>query len=64
MLALHGGSPGAGHIQAVIVLIVVFTVIFWREAVKILLMVALLLFVILIAFGAVVLIDGVQHVIK
>jgi hypothetical protein len=40
------------------------TVIFWREAVKILLMVALLLFVILIAFGAVVLIDGVQHVIK
>ena len=64
MLALHGGSPGTGHIQAVIVLIAVFTVIFWREVVKILLMVALLLFVILVAFGAVVLIDGAQHVIK
>ena len=64
MLALHGGSPGPGHIQAVIVLIAAVTVIFWREAVKILLIVALLLFVILIAFGAVVLIDGVQHVIK
>jgi hypothetical protein len=64
MLALPGGSPGTEHIQAVIVLIAAITVIFWREAVKILLMVALLLFVILIAFGAVVLIDGVQHVIK
>ena len=64
MLALHGGSPGTEHIQAVIVLIAVITVIFWREVAKILLMVALLLFVILIAFGAVVLIDGAQHVIK
>jgi len=64
MLALHGGSPGPGHIQAVIVLIVAITMIFWREAVKILLMVALLLFVILIAFGAVALIDGLQHVVK
>jgi hypothetical protein len=43
---------------------VVITVIFWRDIVKILLMVALLLFVILIAFGAVALIDGLQHVIK
>ena len=64
MLALHGGSPGTEHIQAVIVLIAVITVIFWREAVKILLMVALLLFVILIAFGAVALIDGLRYVIK
>jgi hypothetical protein len=64
MLALHSSSPGAGHIQAVIVLIAIITVIFWRDLVKILLMVALLLFIILIAFGAVVLIDGVQHVIK
>ncbi len=64
MLALHGGSPGAGHIQAVIVLIAIFTVIFWRDVVKILLVVALLLFVIITAFGAVVLIDGVQHVIE
>ncbi len=64
MLALHGGSPGPEHIQAVIVLIAIFTVIFWRDVVKILLLVALLLFVILIAFGAVVLIDGLQHVIK
>ena len=64
MLALHGGSPGTGHIQALIVLIAIFTVIFWRDVVKILLLVALLLFVILVAFGAVVLIDGVQHVIN
>ncbi len=64
MLALHGGPPGPGHIQAVTVLIVAITVIFWREAVKILLMVALLLFVILIAFGAVALIDGLRYVIK
>ena len=64
MLALHGGFPETGHIEAVIVLIAAITLIFWREAVKILLLVALLLFVILIAFGAVVLIDGIQHVIK
>ena len=64
MLALHGGSTGAGHIQAVTVLIAIFTVILWRDVVKILLIVAILLFVIIIAFGAVVLIDGVQHVIE
>ncbi len=64
MLALHSSSPGAGHIPAVIVLIAIITVIFWRDVVKILLMVALLLFIILIAFGAVFLIDGIQHVIK
>ncbi len=64
MLALHGGSSGTGHIQAVVVLIAAITMIFWRDVVKILLVVALLLFVIFIAFGAVVLIDGVQHVIK
>ncbi len=45
-------------------MIAAITMIFWRDVVKILLVVALLLFVIFIAFGAVVLIDGVQHVIK
>ncbi len=64
MLALHSSSPGTGHIQAVILLIAIITAIFWRNVVKILLMVALLLFIILIAFGAVVLIVGIQHVIK
>jgi hypothetical protein len=58
MLALHGGSPGTGHIQAVIGLIAIFTVIFWRDVAKI------QLFVILVAFGAVVLIDGALNVIK
>ena len=38
--------------------------IFWRDVIKILLMVALLLFIILIASGAVAVIDVLQQVIK
>ena len=64
MLALQSGAPGTGHIEAIIVVIAIFTVIFWRDVAKILLMVALLLFIILIASGAVVNIDVLQHVIK
>lgn len=64
MLALHSGATGTGHIEAVIVVIVIFIAIFWREAVKILLMVALLLFVILMATGAVAIIDVLLHAIK
>ena len=45
-------------------MIAIITVIFWRDVVKILLMVALLLFIILIAFGAAVLTDGIQYVIE
>ncbi len=46
------------------VVIAIFTVIFWRDVAKILLMVALLLFIILIASGVVVNIDVLQHVTK
>ena len=64
MLALQSGAPGTGHIEAVIVVIAILAVIFWRDVAKILLMVALLLFIIFIAFGAVAIIDVLQHVIK
>ena len=64
MLALQSGAPGIGHIEAVIVVIAILAMIFWREVAKILLMVALLLFIILIASGAVAIIDVLQHVIK
>ncbi len=64
MLALQSGAPGIGHIEAVIVLIAILAMIFWRDVIKILLMVALLLFIIFIASGAVVVIDVLQHVIR
>jgi hypothetical protein len=64
MLALHSGAPGTGHIEAVIVVIAIFIAIFWRDVLKILLMVALLLFIILMATGAVAIIDLLQHVIR
>ena len=64
MLALHSGAPGTGHIEAVIVMIAIFIAIFWRDVLKILLMVALLLFIILMATGAVAIIDVLQHAIK
>jgi hypothetical protein len=64
MLALQSGAPGIGHIEAVIVVIAILAMIFWRDVIKILLMVTLLLFIILIASGAVAIIDGLQHVIK
>jgi hypothetical protein len=63
MLALHSGAPGIGHVEAIIVVIAILTAIFWREVVKILLMVALLLFIILMASGAVAILDVLQHVI-
>ena len=64
MLALQSGAPGTGHIEAVIVVIAILAMIFWRDVIKILLLVALLLFVILIASGAVAVIDVLQHVIR
>jgi hypothetical protein len=64
MLALQSGAPGIGHIEAVIILIAILAMIFWRDVIKILLMVALLLFIIFIASGAVVVIDVLQHVIR
>jgi hypothetical protein len=64
MLALQSGAPGIGHIEAVIVLIAILAMIFWRDVIKILLMVALLLFIIFITSGAVVVIDVLQHVIR
>jgi hypothetical protein len=64
MLALQSGAPGIGHIEAVIVVIAILAMIFWRDVIKILLMVALLLFIIFIASGAVVVIDVLQHVIR
>ncbi|MBV9856167.1 MAG: hypothetical protein JOY82_16875 [Streptosporangiaceae bacterium] len=38
MLALQSGATGTGHIEAFIVLIVIFIAIFWRDVIKILLM--------------------------
>ena len=64
MLALQSGAPGTGHIEAVIVVIAILAMIFWRDVIKILLMVALLLFIILIASGAAAVIDVLQQVIK
>ena len=64
MLALQSGAPGIGHIEAVIVVIAILAMIFWRDVIKILLMVALLLFIIFIASGAVAVIDVLQHVIR
>ena len=64
MLALQSGAPGMGHIEAVIAVIAILTVIFWRDVVKILLMVALLIFIIVVASGAVVIIDVLLHVIR
>jgi hypothetical protein len=64
MLALHSGATGTGHIEAVIVVISVLVMIFWRDVLKILLMVGLLLFIILMASGAVVIIDVLQHVVR
>ena len=64
MLALQSGAPGIGHIEAVIVVIAILAMIFWRDVIKILLIVALLLFIIFIASGAVVVIDVLQHVIR
>ena len=64
MLALHSGATGTGHIEAVIVVIAILTAIFWREVVKILLIAGLLLFIILVASGAVAILDVLLHVIK
>jgi len=64
MLALHSAATGTGHIEAVIVVIAALAMIFWRDVLKILLMVGLLLFIILLASGAVVIIDVLQHVVR
>ena len=64
MLALHSSAAGTGHIEAIIVVIAILIAIFWREAVKILLLVGLLLFIILIATGAVAILNVLLHVIK
>lgn len=64
MFALQSGATGIGHIEAVIVVIAIFAAIFWRDLLKILLMVALLLFIILMATGAVAIIDVLQHALR
>jgi hypothetical protein len=64
MLALHSVSPGIGQIHALIPLFAIITVIFWRAAIKILFMIITIIFIILIAFGAVGLLEGMQHIIR
>lgn len=64
MFALQSGATGIGHIEAVIVVIAIFAAIFWRDLLKILLLVALLLFIILMATGAVAIIDVLQHALR
>jgi hypothetical protein len=48
--------------QVLIPLLVTIAVIFWREALKILLMVAVILIITVVAFGAVGLLEGMQHI--
>ena len=64
MLALHSAPNGIGNIEAVIVVIAILGAIFWREVLKILLMVGLLLIIILVAGGAVAIIDVLQHAVR
>jgi hypothetical protein len=64
MLALHSGATGSGHIEAVIVVIAALAMIFWRDVLKILLMVGLLLVIVLMASGTVAIVDVLQHVIR
>ena len=64
MLALHSGATGTGHIEAVIALVVIFIAIFWKDFLRILLMVAVLLFIVLMSAGAVAIIDVLQHAAK
>jgi hypothetical protein len=64
MFALHSGATGTGHIEAVIVVIAALAMIFWRDVLKILLLVGLLLVIVLLASGAVAIIDVLQHVIR
>lgn len=49
MVALQNGATGTGHIEAIIVVIAIVTAIFWCVLLKIPLMIALLLFIILMA---------------
>jgi hypothetical protein len=66
MFTIYSGSGGVGHIQEVIILVLIATVavIFWRDMAKILLLVVMFLLIILAAFGVVFLIDGIYHVIE
>jgi hypothetical protein len=61
MLALHSGSAGIGHEQALIVLFAIIAVIFWRDVIKIAIMIGALLLIIGVSSGAVVLLDLLQH---
>ena len=47
--------------QILIPLLAIMAVIFWRDVLKILVMVVAVLFIILIAFGAVGLLEGMHH---
>jgi hypothetical protein len=62
MLALHSGSAGIGHEQALIVLFAIIAVIFWRDMNKIAIMIGALLLIILVSFSVVVLLDLLQYV--
>jgi hypothetical protein len=62
MLALQSSSAGIGHEQALIVLFAIIAMIFWRDMIKIAVMIGALLLIILVSFGAVVLLDLLQHV--
>lgn len=64
MLALHNGSPEIGQIPVLIPLTAVIIVIFWREALKIMIMIATTLFIILVIFGAVGFVEGLQHAVR
>jgi hypothetical protein len=64
MLALHSGTAGTGQFQVLIVMFAILVAIFWRTAIKILLTVGAILFVILITSGAVAFMEGMHHLIR
>ena len=62
MLALQSGFAGIGHEQVLIVLFAIIAAIFWRDMIKIAIMIGALLLIILVSFGAVGRLDLLQHV--
>ena len=64
MIALQSGSSGIGGIPILIPVFAIIIVIFWREALRIIFMIAAALLIILIAFGAMGLLEGLQHAIR
>lgn len=64
MLAVQGAVQHAASIRALIVLLAILTVMFWRSAIKLAIMIVAILVLVLITSGALTLLASAQHVIK